>query len=160
MLERHSTYKGFDWFIFFTESGHRCGYIAIPKDHPLFEAPIESFEFINCHGGINFASHELVGKRADDEWIIGFDCGHYPMDAIDIDSYRRYFGQHELDSLITNEKFQCSGHVWTAEEVEEDIMVVITQLIDYTPTVDEDFLKKLDQIEQDFLDGKFKGGKI
>lgn len=153
MLERHGSHRGFDWIIMFSSIGHRCGYVCIPKDNPLYGKNAEYFEFVNCHGGINIATDEFNGSKSD-EWIIGFDCAHFPMDAVDLESIKRYYGQKEYDERVANPLNMLSGHTWTADEVEEELNNVIDQLIAHVPEEDVKFFKELDKIEQDFLSKK------
>lgn len=47
--------------------GHLCGYIYIPKSHPLYG---KNCDDLNCWGGITFS--DCYG----DFWKIGFDCAH------------------------------------------------------------------------------------
>lgn len=49
--------------------GHFCGYIFLPKDHPL--SAIDKKEIsISCHGGITYRKYE------GENLVIGFDCAH------------------------------------------------------------------------------------
>lgn len=53
--------------------GHLCGYVRIPKDHPLFEKNVFELDDglnISVHGGLTF------GRMVEEEWWIGFDCAH------------------------------------------------------------------------------------
>ena len=45
--------------------GHLCGFVKIPKEHPLFNNSVN----LDCHGGITF------DECKKDHWV-GFDCGH------------------------------------------------------------------------------------
>ena len=70
--------------------GAWCGYVGVPKGHPLYEVDYGSLyeiEEINPHGGLAFSRH-CSGDEAgichtvepgepDDVWWLGFDCGHY-----------------------------------------------------------------------------------
>ena len=56
------------------DMGHRCGYVALPKGHPLFGK-----DWDKCHdiapdlevdGGITFAN------GTDDMWVLGWDAAH------------------------------------------------------------------------------------
>lgn len=55
--------------------GHLCGYVYIPKSHPLWgKGYYELYEIdidIDVHGGLTFAG------QSGDEWVFGFDCAHY-----------------------------------------------------------------------------------
>ena len=50
--------------------GHLCGYVQMPKDHPLFSVEENSLD-LEVHGGITFDKKLENGER----WI-GFDCAH------------------------------------------------------------------------------------
>jgi hypothetical protein len=63
-------------------SGHWCGYVAVPPDHPLhgngYEAPD-----VDIHGGLTYANacqgdvcHVAKPGEPDDVWWFGFDCAH------------------------------------------------------------------------------------
>lgn len=74
--------------------GHRCGYVGVPEDHPLYkhsylqelelldnEAPKTYFK---VHGGITYS--DFFGERLHDSglvdiepkkyWFFGYDCNH------------------------------------------------------------------------------------
>lgn len=52
---------------------HLCGYVEIPKEHPLFEqTSIWDFPY-EVHGGITFVDKL---KQDPDSKYIGFDCAH------------------------------------------------------------------------------------
>ena len=54
--------------------GHRCGYVALPKGHPLFgkgwDACYDIAPDLEVDGGITFAN------GTDDMWILGWDAAH------------------------------------------------------------------------------------
>lgn len=54
--------------------GHRCGYVALPKGHPLFGKGYNDVydvaSGIEVDGGITFAS------GTDDMWVLGWDAAH------------------------------------------------------------------------------------
>lgn len=154
MVERHGSYRGYEWAITFEPDGHRCGYVGIPENHPFFEKDEKTFNFIKCHGGVNFTGHSKPGFSSDD-WLVGFSCAHFPMDAIDLEGIKRYFGLRSTESSIS----RTSGHVWTVEEVEDELKSMIDQIIKYTPDVHEQFSNKLDKIEKDLMSGKYKKEK-
>jgi hypothetical protein len=51
--------------------GHLCGYVMIPKDHPLFNKDYSDIDDIDVHGGLTYGELEN-----EDEYWIGFDCAH------------------------------------------------------------------------------------
>ena len=55
------------------ESGHLCGYVQIPKTHPLYTASIDTVnEIVRVHGGVTWLGP--IDKRIG--YWIGFDCIH------------------------------------------------------------------------------------
>ena len=54
--------------------GHRCGYVALTKEHPLYgkswETAYDIAPDLEVDGGITFA------QGTDDMWILGWDAGH------------------------------------------------------------------------------------
>ena len=81
-------------------AGHRCGYVGVPSEHPLFGLnydEIYSKFNIDVHGGLTFSGpgndpDGFPSKR--EQWFFGFDCAHVG-DAKDLtimnDEYRRAF---------------------------------------------------------------------
>ena len=55
--------------------GHLCGYVHIPKSHPLWgKSYDELYELgvnVDVHGGLTFSDQE------GDAWVFGFDCAHF-----------------------------------------------------------------------------------
>lgn len=56
------------------DMGHRCGYVALPKGHPLFgkdwDKCYDIAPELDVDGGITFAN------GTDDMWILGWDAAH------------------------------------------------------------------------------------
>lgn len=68
-----------------SSSGHWCGYVGVPKQHPLHGKDYDSVD-ARVHGGLTFAAKcspegdpsKGVCHVADEEvWWFGFDCAHY-----------------------------------------------------------------------------------
>ena len=63
--------------------GHRCGYVAVPKDNPFYGFGYDDVHLNEgVHGGLTFACRGLgVGdesmQAAEGMWWFGFDCAHY-----------------------------------------------------------------------------------
>ena len=56
---------------------HLCGYVGIPKSHPLYGRGYDDIEEIAVHGGLTFASESLYPfGDLKDLWWLGFDCAH------------------------------------------------------------------------------------
>lgn len=49
--------------------GMWCGYVFIPKSHPMYGKNYDDVN-VEVHGGLTF------GEPSDEEWVLGFDCGH------------------------------------------------------------------------------------
>ena len=79
-------YKGYEYLVVLTKRGHRCGYVAISEDHPLYNKKDESDINIDMHGGCTFFNYQFTDSNCTDKWI-GFDCAHL-YDAKDIDALR------------------------------------------------------------------------
>ena len=63
-----------------TSVGHRCGYVAVKKEHDFFALPyqmmnarLDCLTDIDCHMGITFADKFF---KDDELWWFGFDCCH------------------------------------------------------------------------------------
>ena len=59
------------WFFspFTLDRSWLCGYVALPKGHPLYGKHYDDLA-IECHGGLTYSKFE------DNDWVIGFDCAH------------------------------------------------------------------------------------
>jgi hypothetical protein len=84
------TEAGLPGMIIRTKSGHLCGYVAVTKEHPLFEVGYGDGEWpespegrIEVHGGLTYSAkcagnicHVPEPGEPDDVWWFGFDCAH------------------------------------------------------------------------------------
>lgn len=75
--------------------GHRCGYVALPKGHPLFgkdwDRCYDIAPDLEVDGGITFAN------GTDDMWILGWDAAHswhLQDQSIMSDAYRATFEKY------------------------------------------------------------------
>lgn len=83
--------KGYECRVLFMNMGYRCGYIKIPKGHPLCVDDYDYINnFVNCHGGLTYAAYYLNGEKCDDGVWVGFDCRH-SEDAIDLEALEKYY---------------------------------------------------------------------
>lgn len=57
------------------EMGFRCGYVGVPKDHPLYGTDYNDLPY-ECHGGLTF-SGDHASNQNNDCWWLGFDCYHH-----------------------------------------------------------------------------------
>jgi len=65
--------------------GHRCGYVAVPPSHPLYQKEYSEDtrlgfpdELIDVHGGVTFSDTKLNTEIpcVGDMWWFGYDCMH------------------------------------------------------------------------------------
>ena len=96
------------------ETGHLCGYVDLPKGHPV--ADYEDYEDfwdsdIQVHGGITYMEnylHDSANNEREGNWI-GFDCAHAgdripaysDMYITKHDTFKnRNYVRKELDKLV------------------------------------------------------------
>ena len=68
-------YLGFECFAKRGPVGAWCGYVKIPKSHPVFGEDCDSID-IDVHGGLSFSDIALPNYPSETGWYIGFDCAH------------------------------------------------------------------------------------
>ena len=89
--EARFEYDGYECRVLFMDRGYRCGYIKIPKGHPLC---VDDYDYINnfveCHGGLTYAKYSLNGEKCNDGVWVGFDCCHSD-DATDLECLEKYY---------------------------------------------------------------------
>ena len=58
--------------------GHLCGYVEIPKGHPLHGVDYRNIDqLLDVHGGLTFADRDAPGVANRSGWWLGFDCAHH-----------------------------------------------------------------------------------
>lgn len=145
-VEGGGLYKDYEYLISLNKVGHRCGYVAIPKNHKYADTPIKKYYFagkeiqdydyeslkIECHGGLSFMADyhklkKLLSVPCADMWI-GFDCGHYG-DQSDYDALEKYFGKEYKENKLKYCSRDDDGQVRTYYYVEQQCHSIIDQLI-------------------------------
>ena len=152
-VEGGGTYKDHEYIIVLNKSGHRCGYVAIPPEHPYSQTPEQERTFmggrpykhwdydsldIDVHGGLTFMSPEhglkdLLTVPCNDMWV-GFDCGHHG-DMCDVKMFKKYFGEEELKqkesffSAMNHTDINLGQTIKEYGYVEEQCQHIIDQLI-------------------------------
>lgn len=78
LVENDFSYLGFRCVVTGVSAGYRCGFIAIPKGHSLFEVNCEHLNQIDVYGGWTYCDLRPDYPVPTDAptWWIGFDCGH------------------------------------------------------------------------------------
>lgn len=86
--------------------GAWCGYVGLPKGHPLHGKHYSDIEGVEAHGGLTYTRkcegpicHTPAPGESDDVWWIGFDCCHCYDLAPAFFSMNRLFA--ELQSQLT-----------------------------------------------------------
>jgi hypothetical protein len=101
VIEGGGHYKGYDYLITFNNFGHRCAYVAISPDHPLYNKEGYDDIELEMHGGCTFfEKHDVIQEAVlgqhtcEDKWI-GFDAGHY-QDGVDLKAAEKYFNFNDM----------------------------------------------------------------
>jgi hypothetical protein len=87
--------------------GHWCGYVGVPKGHPLHGKSYDEAHRIvdlDVHGGLTYADacHGNVchpTEDADPTWWLGFDCAHLYDESPGMASYGWTGEDHEYRTL-------------------------------------------------------------
>ena len=130
IIEKDWTAHGLRCVVIGIPNLHRCGYVAVGKEHPLYgvdygneSAALNGASpecYFGVHGGVTYAG----GKgdhpvESPDLWWYGFDCAHMgdsPDPALRDADYRDFGVGNEF------------GHVWTAREVAAECESLAEQL--------------------------------
>jgi hypothetical protein len=103
--------------------GHLCGYVGIPKSHPLYGKHYSDDEVadIRVHGGLTHSGEDQDDK---DTWWFGFDCSH----AGDLSPNML---MHILDRELPNLRHFHRDEVYrTWDYVENEVRELVRQLRD------------------------------
>lgn len=70
-------HAGHEFAIVHNQSGYRCGYVKVEKDHPWYGTNYNDLD-VDVHGGLTFAAADEPCDQGgpDDGWWVGFDCAH------------------------------------------------------------------------------------
>jgi len=81
-----------------------CGYITLTKDNSLYGVDYDDIN-IQAHGGLTYQGYDQ-----NENWVIGFDCGHYgdltPYFLLKGDYPFNSFGEYRDMQYV---KLQCEG---------------------------------------------------
>jgi hypothetical protein len=93
-VESDFMHNGLRCVVVFTSMGHRCGYVGIDKEHPLFEKDYSCgcamLDDISVHGGITFSDGGYKSNYPieSDLWWFGFDCAHWQDSQDKVQSFK------------------------------------------------------------------------
>lgn len=135
-VEKTGRYNGFEYAVSVNpKMGFRCGYVAFPKDWKRKHNPKDCWDLpYSVHGGITYGRFGYPWKAKMENYVAGFDCGHYG-DGVDptlIDPKVYGMTSEELNQYLTTSGFlKCAegDHMWTIEEVEDECKSLIDQII-------------------------------
>jgi len=76
-IEFDKKHRGYRIAGLFVQNSHRCGYIEVPSNHPLYKKDYDECD-IDVHGGLTYSRDwgKYPVKSKNDSWWIGFDCAH------------------------------------------------------------------------------------
>jgi len=146
MIEELFYHKGLKCVVVFTNMGHRCGYVGVPPDHPLYGKdygdvypPVhggltysaKGGQATYVHGGTTYTEKEALSltyptNQIDPIWWFGFDCRHYE-DAIDLDAADKYLSRTNFEYVKQTLLFS-TGTIRTKEFVIEECKVLAEYL--------------------------------
>jgi hypothetical protein len=138
VIEGGGIYKNHEFLIVFTDSGHRCGYVAINQEQKTIldkQNEDNSSYFlpdIDCHGGITFyeeghAAKDLLPVPCNDTWL-GFDAAH-GHDMSCPYTAEKYFGETEFVKFKKENQWHYEGAVHRSYEyMEQECKKIIDQL--------------------------------
>ena len=143
IVEKDFTHKGFKCLVIFHRMGHRCGYVAVNKNHPLYGLGYDEDSVIelNVHGGFTYAENHIPCLGECDYWWFGFDCAHYG-DVNDWDRAIELFPE-DTESYLSNkqldELFGKFGTVKSLEYVEAECKKLADQLSEWRREEENDY---------------------
>ncbi len=130
VTEARFEHEGFPCVVLFMPMGHRCGYVGVPKTHPVYGGYHELD--IDCHGGLTYAEGHLQNQKDTETWWIGFDCAHW-LDAPDKEAVQKYFPEtYERLKDTTYYQAQEWSVVRSLEYVKNQCCMVAEQLKNMT----------------------------
>ena len=120
-IEKKGFIEKYTYIVVAYPIGHRCGYVRIARDNPLFNEFLGNNNFLEVyelcvHGGITFVETSVWWENKEGSLWIGFDCTHYG-DAQDPQIRTYYAGERQKE-----------GEIRTCEYVENECLSLIKQL--------------------------------
>lgn len=111
-------------------AGHRCGYVRVPKEHPLFEKSYNDCD-LDVHGGLTFSDYAHQ-EGMEEGYYLGFDCGHWG-DATDYsimqEQFKAIYQEMDKRSQELFPKFDSYREtLWTTGMVAEETERLADQL--------------------------------
>lgn len=87
---------------------HRCGYVAVPADHPAYNKGYDDVA-ADVHGGLTYAGgNDKYPVEDPGLWWLGFDCAHYGDVEIEPDP-RFHFGREGIVRSLEYVQAECES---------------------------------------------------
>lgn len=132
-------HHGYKCVVVFTQNGHRCGYVAVPMDHPAYGVHYHDYNWNDdtdpihqlleaihvVHGGITYsekAEHATYPtNQFDPVWWFGFDCAH-AWDCVDIQTAERLLTPKQAAYVRTRMEwfYTHDGEIRSLEYVQDE----------------------------------------
>lgn len=132
MVEKLFVYRGFPCLVVMTDMGHRCGYVGVGDQHPLFGVNYDDITIL-CHGGLTYGG--FMDDMDPQTYWLGFDCAHFG-DGKDLESCERLFADKPdiLESIrfIVKMWNGLSNHdtIWTLDMVMDECKHIVDQMLE------------------------------
>lgn len=108
--------------------GWRCGYVGVPKGHPLYGKKYEELDF-EVNGGLTYSDYNgEYDKEADVNnkyWYLGFDCAH-SGDVLDRETKNKYNIPYKNDEF--GYAFYEFQRIWDKESVIREVNNLALQI--------------------------------
>lgn len=157
-VESDFIHNGLRCVVLLTGMGHRCGYVGIDRNHPLFNVrysdraqylaekditdewggmAITPETYLKAHGGITYSDSGSYPVKSD-LWWFGFDCAH----AGDAPDYKSLLesglrDREYAESMVSLQRHFEYGVVRTQEYVEQECRSLADQLARLAQTARE-----------------------
>lgn len=136
VVEKEFKYKGLKCVVLLLSRGYRCGYVGVPKGHPLYNvAYMDCMSHFYCHGGLTYSGggeNSSYPISSDLGWF-GFDCSHCE-DEPDWNSVLKAFPDQSdkiYQQKILSDICSLGGEIRTTEYVGNECKELAEQLANY-----------------------------
>lgn len=110
-----------------------CGYVGIPKSHPLYGATFNELDEIDVHGGLTHSEKCVehichLSENEEDLWWLGFDCAHTFDLCPGVMAFLKDSQSIPEDLRKEQMEFNTQKHYWTFFEVKKETERLARQL--------------------------------
>lgn len=136
IVEKEFEHKGLKCVVLLLVRGYRCGYVGVPKGHPLYNvAYMDCMSHFYCHGGLTYSGggENSSYPISSDLWWFGFDCSHCE-DEPDWNSVLKAFPDQSdkiYQQKILSDICSLGGEIRTTEYVGNECKELAEQLANY-----------------------------